>query len=89
MAISTIREFTAEDADRVNLAAERFCKRHGIRFTPGDQFDRAELSVEYAIECQGRTELRGAWTAAYCRALRVPRSVRVTVAFGYIGRRVD
>ena len=87
MAISTIRSYTEEDKARVEAAAERFCKRHGIKF--GEE--SAETMIEYEIEINGRqgdaANLRKLWTACYCRALQVPCDVRTTTGYGYIGRR--
>lgn len=85
MGISIIRKLDADDMARVTAAAERFCKRHEIKF---DEYTPAEMSIDYAIDnahSASRARLRKLWTACYCRALRVPCDVRTTTGWGYVG----
>lgn len=83
MTIAVIREYTAEDKARVKAAAERFCKRHGIKFDAN-----AENAIDYwifASHPEDKAYRRKLWTACYCRALRVPYDVRTTTDYGHIG----
>jgi len=87
MTIATIRRYTEDDQARVREAAERFCKRHGIKFDPA-YADDAEASIDHAIwdaHPEDKARLRKLWTACYCRALQVPCDVRTTTGYGYIG----
>ena len=92
MTISTIRRYEAEDQARVKVAAERFCKRHGIKYDASISETEAEISIDYAIwnaHPEDKAYLRKLWTACYCRALRVPYDVRTTTYSGYIGVTVE
>lgn len=91
MTISTIRKATAKDSERVHYAAEAFAARHRIRVDRSGCFDEtvdAEMAIDYAIS-DSRPDLRHLWAACYCRALAVPRSVRVTIAYGHVGVRCE
>lgn len=83
--MSIIRKLDDVDLARVTAAAERFCRRHGIKF---DEYRPAEVSIDYAIDRAHPAEsarLRKMWTACYCRALRVPCDVYTTTGWGYVG----
>ena len=86
MTISTIRKLTTDDETRVNVAAERFCVRHGITFDEGFAEDEIEYATQSEHGDNGRAAyLRKLWAAVYCRALRVPCDARTTIAYGYVG----
>ncbi|MDH1557079.1 hypothetical protein N5E86_21750 [Stutzerimonas stutzeri] len=92
MTIATIRRYEAEDQARVKAAAERFCKRHGIKIDLEDGECAAEHAIEYWIKesyPEDKAYRRKLWTACYCRALCVPYDVRTTTYSGYIGVSVD
>lgn len=87
MAVNIIREFTAEDKARVEAAAVRFAARHGIHLYPaGEGMGMAEEQLDAALA--SRRDLAKLWQAAFCRALRMRPSARITVAHGYVGERV-
>lgn len=92
MTITTIRRYDDEDKSRVKAAAERFCKRHGIKFDASNSDTDAETSIDHAIlnaHPEDKAYLRKLWTTCYCRALRVPCDVRTTTGYGYIGVTVE
>jgi hypothetical protein len=96
-AISTIRPFTADDDAALSKSALDFADRHFPNGLTLDVDDRPWQALEY--ELSGRPDhpwgkysdtkkLRRLWQACLCRALRVPVSADITVAYGCIGRRV-
>jgi hypothetical protein len=88
-AIGTIRPFTADDDAALTASALRFAERHHLKL---DMQDRPwqELQLElWALSAtwSETTQLRRLWQACLCRALRVPVSADITVAYGYVGYR--
>ena len=84
--ISVIRKAEQADYDAVQAAAMRFCDRHGISYdSPGD----AEYAIHYEMDPMSaghnQARIRKLWTACYCRALREPTDVRLTIAYGHVG----
>lgn len=77
MAISVVRKFTQDDAEKIRKAAEKFCARHGISF--GEHLP-AEDAIDFAIEDAdpGRAaRIRKLWRTVYCRALGMPNRYHV------------
>lgn len=85
MSISVIRKFTQLDADRIDVAARAFCQRHGISRTAGYT---PESDIEFHCWDKQDKRLARLWRRAYCRALRVPYSSRVTVYAGHVGHKL-
>jgi len=87
MALSVIRSFTNSDKERLNESALRFAERHNLELdfkglpTVSDAVDWYMLIY--------KPELKRLWQACKCRALKVPVSARITVAYGYIGNSVN
>lgn len=94
MAISTIRKFTTEDAQRIESAAKRFCLARGIsknEVVRGDRLcDDYTSAVDEHIWCcrPGDPDIR-AWRKAFARALRMTPSADLTVGYGYVGIRCN
>lgn len=88
MAIAIIRSYEEDDKSRVKDSAERFCRRHGIKFDASMGETEAENAIDNAIwsaHPENKAYLRKLWISCYCRALRVPYDVRTTTGGGYIG----
>lgn len=80
--ISTSRQVTLDDLDRLDAAARRFLKNHGIQDFSGD---RPDIAIDHAIKNagdQGAAYLRKLWRAAFRRAVRGDGD---TIAYGYVG----
>ncbi len=96
ISISTIRRADSDDIAAVRAAAVRFCDRHGIRYNGPDEAEQ-EIEIEIGAEWHSlsgtftfeRPHLRKLWAACYCRALKIPTSVRATIAYGHVGLRVE
>lgn len=97
MTLSVIRSFTESDKERLDESALRFAERHQI-------YDEVEyyyhivpfyIALETHLETldvhnpDDRPELKRLWQACKCRALKVPVSARIAVAYGYIGNSVN
>ena len=92
MPLSTIRQMTDEDQERMEAAAARFCERHNIRRYPEDS---ALQTVEYAtterpgesdLEAIQRKRLVRLWLAAFRSAVR--SKTADSYGYGYIGYNV-
>ena len=91
MPLSIIRPFTADDDAALTASALRFADRHRLKL---DMEDRPweELQIElWALPAtwSETRQLRRLWQACLCRALRMPVSADVTVAYGYVGYHVS
>ncbi len=91
MAFSPIRRFTFDDAARLNLAASRFVVRHGITLDP-EESETVTSALDLYLEWANDTGtdphmrvLRRLWQACRCRALKVPVTANVAVAYGFVG----
>ncbi len=93
MAWGTIRRATDKDTEALRIAAERFCKRHGIETHDG-------FGPESAIDCAlcpgyGASDyehdqvkrLRPLWARIVRRALNSPNAEGI--AYGYVGYHVE
>lgn len=60
-----IRELTKGDTAKIEAAAQRFCKRHGIRF---DEFTPAELAIDHHLHQWGDSSMKRNWQRCFCRA---------------------
>ena len=87
MTLAIIRSFTVSDKERLNKSALRFADRHALNL------DLDYLSTVYeALDMHlwmYYPELKRLWQACKCRALKVPVSARITVAYGEIGYSVN
>jgi hypothetical protein len=100
-AISTIRQFTADDDAALSAAALRFADRHFANGADGLDLsidDRPWQALQYELlsrpdhpwgEYANTRQLRRLWQACLCRALRVPVSADITVAYGHVGYRAN
>ena len=100
-AIGIIRPFTTDDDAALTASALRFAERHfangaddlnlGIDDRPWQALE-SELSSRPDHpwgKYSDTKQLRRLWQACMCRALRVPVSADITVAYGYVGYRVN
>jgi acyl carrier protein phosphodiesterase len=87
MTLSVIRSFTESDKERLDESALRFADRHALNL------DLDDLPTVYeALDMHlwmYYPELKRLWQACKCRALKVPVSARIAVAYGYIGNSVN
>jgi hypothetical protein len=98
-AIGTIRPFTTDDEAALTASALRFAERHFVNGANGLDIgmeDRPWQALQYELlsrpdhpwgKCSDTKQLRRLWQACLCRALRVPVSADITVAYGYVGYR--
>ena len=90
MAISVIRKMTEADTLAVQTSAMRFCDRHGLTY---DSPEDALSAIAYEADPQSpgcdQNRIRSLWTRCLCRSLKVPVDHRVTIAYGYIGLRIE
>jgi hypothetical protein len=92
-AISTIRQFTSDDDAALTKAALSFADRHFSNGLTLDIDDRPWQALDAELwsrpdTCSDTKRLRRLWQACRCRALGLPVSADITVAYGCIGRRV-
>ncbi len=90
MTIGKIRRFTDEDRAALNESAARFAERHGFQLgTDGEPWTELDVYLSYGSDNRSDTgSLRRLWQACRCRALGLPVSADITVAYGYVGYRV-
>jgi hypothetical protein len=100
-AIGTIRPFTTDDDAALTASALRFAERHFANGADGLNLgmeDRPWQTLESELSSRpdhpwgkysDTKQLRRLWQACLCRALRVPVSADITVAYGYVGYRAD
>jgi hypothetical protein len=95
-AIGTIRPFTTDDDAALTASALRFAERHFANGADGLNLgmeDRPWNALQYELwarptDWSDTRQLRRLWQACLCRALRVPVSADIIVAYGYVGYRV-
>jgi hypothetical protein len=95
MALSVVRELTAEDVKRLNKVAERFAKRHDWplddEFAPRmEPWDWLDTNMQFFRQNRDPYEtdkayLGDLWQACVCRAVGMPIRADVTIAYGHIG----
>jgi hypothetical protein len=98
-AIGIIRPFTTDDDAALTASALRFAERHFANGADGLNLgmeDRPWQALESELSSRpdepwgkysDTKQLRRLWQACLCRALRVPVSADITVAYGYVGYR--
>ena len=87
--INTIRRLTDTDATRIEAAAERFAKRHGLGDITADAtgMDSAAAYLDCHLWGGDDKRLARLWQAAFCRALGYRPCADLTIAYGYVGTR--
>ena len=84
MGWNTIRKATKSDEQAMQVAAERFCKRHNIEF---DTDFPAQTSIDYTLdndrEDENAKRLRPLWRAIVRRTLG--HKSAEGIAYGYVG----
>jgi hypothetical protein len=91
MSLAVIRPFTADDDAALTASAMRFAERHCLNLDIQDRpWEELQLKL-WALPTtwSETTQLRRLWQACLCRALRVPVSAGITVAYGHVGYRVN
>lgn len=97
MALSISRKVTDQDYEKIEQAAQRFCKRHNITIeeAPLHEFYKnypAYNTVEKYVTAFGydleNKRLFYPWQRAFCRALGYKYSKDLCIAWGYIGHSV-
>jgi hypothetical protein len=95
-AVRIIRAFTADDDTTLSAAAIRFAQRHFFNGADGLSLDIIDRPWQ-ALECElgswadsrNTRRLQRLWQACKCRALGEQVRASITVAYGYVGHRVD
>jgi hypothetical protein len=95
-AVGIIRTFTADDDAALSAAAIRFAQRHFFNGVDGLSLDIINRPWQ-ALECElgswsdswNTKRLQRLWQGCKCRALGEHVRASVTVAYGYVGHRVD
>ena len=89
MALSIIRKFTDDDAERLDASAQRFASRHGLKLDLDGQSPREAVAFELwscdTGTCPHIKDLQRYWQDCFCRALGVKVDASITVAHGYVG----
>jgi hypothetical protein len=86
MTINVIRRLTDHDLDLVDASAKSFITRHNISIIgePPHSFN-LYTDLEYELDVLNDIKLKRLWQACKCRALKVPISQRLVIAYGHIG----
>ena len=75
-----IRSLAKDDTAKIELAAQRFCKRHGISF---DEFTPAELAIDHHLHQCGDSNLKRNWQRCFCRAAGIEYNRRAQTYGNY------
>ena len=85
-AFTIIRELSKNDTAKIESAAQRFCKRHGISF---DEFTPAELAIEHHLHQYGDSNMKRNWQRCFCRAAGIEYNRRAQTYGNHLAVRCE